>query len=48
MLHRLRLRRGFTLVEWMAAMAIVAILAALSVTFMLYGGGRARVTNGWP
>lgn len=45
MLHRLTLRRGFTLVEWMAAMAIVAILAALSVTFMLYGGGRARVNN---
>jgi len=38
MLHRLTLRRGFTLVEWMAAMAIVAILAALSVTFMLYVG----------
>ncbi len=45
MLHRLTLRRGFTLVEWMAATAIVAILAALSVTFLLYGGGRARVNN---
>jgi prepilin-type N-terminal cleavage/methylation domain-containing protein len=45
MLHRLTLRRGFTLVEWMAAMAILAILASLSVAFMLYGGGRARVNN---
>jgi len=45
MLHRLTLRRGFTLVEWMAAMAILAILASLSVTWMIYGGGRARVNN---
>jgi prepilin-type N-terminal cleavage/methylation domain-containing protein len=45
MIHRLTLRRGFTLVEWMAAMAILAILASLSVTFMVYGGGRARVNN---
>jgi prepilin-type N-terminal cleavage/methylation domain-containing protein len=45
MLHRLTLRRGFTLVEWMAAMAIIAILASLSVTLMIYGGGRARVNN---
>jgi prepilin-type N-terminal cleavage/methylation domain-containing protein len=43
--HRLSLRTGFTLVEWMAAMAIIAILASLSVTFMLYGGGRSRVNN---
>jgi prepilin-type N-terminal cleavage/methylation domain-containing protein len=42
---RNRLRRGFTLIEVMTAVVIVIILAALSVTYMMYGMGKARVNN---
>ncbi|MDY7227649.1 pilus assembly FimT family protein [Hyalangium rubrum] len=45
MLARTRLRRGFTLLELMTAVAIIAILAGLSFTAMSYGTGRARVNN---
>jgi prepilin-type N-terminal cleavage/methylation domain-containing protein len=42
---RSRLRRGFTLLEVMTAVVILLILAALAVTFMVYGMGRARMNN---
>lgn len=45
MLARIRHRRGFTLIELMTAVAIIAVLAALSVTAMSYGVGRARMNN---
>ncbi|WP_224361584.1 pilus assembly FimT family protein [Hyalangium versicolor] len=42
---RSRLRRGFTLLEVMTAVVILIILAALSVSFMVYGMGKARMNN---
>ena len=42
---RSRLRRGFTLIEVMTAVVIVIILAALAVTYMVYGMGKARMNN---
>ncbi|WP_224244694.1 pilus assembly FimT family protein [Hyalangium gracile] len=42
---RSRLRRGFTLIEVMTAVVILIILAALAVTFMVYGMGKARMNN---
>ncbi|WP_224248990.1 pilus assembly FimT family protein [Hyalangium gracile] len=42
---RTRLRRGFTLIEVMTAVVILIILAALAVTFMVYGMGKARMNN---
>jgi prepilin-type N-terminal cleavage/methylation domain-containing protein len=42
---RYRIRRGFTLIEVMTAVVIIIILAALSVTFMVYGMGKARMNN---
>jgi prepilin-type N-terminal cleavage/methylation domain-containing protein len=42
---RYRLRRGFTLIEVMTAVVIIIILAALSVSFMVYGMGKARMNN---
>jgi len=42
---RSRLRKGFTLIELMTAVAIVAVLASLAVTVMVYGTGRARMNN---
>lgn len=42
---RSRLRKGFTLIELMTAVAIIAVLAALALTVMVYGSGRARVNN---
>ncbi len=38
-------RKGFTLIELMTAVAIIAVLAALAVTLMVYGVGRARMNN---
>lgn len=40
-----RHRRGFTLLEVMTAVVIVLILAALAVTYMVYGMGKARMNN---
>jgi prepilin-type N-terminal cleavage/methylation domain-containing protein len=45
LLARSRVRRGFTLIEMMTAVAIVAILASLAVTYMMYGMGKARMNN---
>lgn len=45
MLTHSRLRRGFTLLEVMAAVVILIILSALAATFMVYGMGRARMNN---
>jgi prepilin-type N-terminal cleavage/methylation domain-containing protein len=42
---RSRLRKGFTLIELMTAVAIIAVLASLAVTVMVYGTGRARMNN---
>lgn len=42
---RSRLRKGFTLIELMTAVAIIAVLASLAVTVMVYGTGKARMNN---
>ncbi len=42
---RSRLYRGVTLIELMTAVAIIAVLASLAVTLMVYGTGRARMNN---
>jgi prepilin-type N-terminal cleavage/methylation domain-containing protein len=42
--HR-RHRRGFTLLEVMTAVVIMLILAALAVTYQVYGTGKARMNN---
>ncbi|MFL5346790.1 MAG: Tfp pilus assembly protein FimT/FimU [Hyalangium sp.] len=40
-----RHRRGFTLIEVMTAVVIIIILAALAVSYMVYGMGKARMNN---
>jgi prepilin-type N-terminal cleavage/methylation domain-containing protein len=45
MLAHTRLRRGFTLLEVMTAVVIIIILAALAVTYRVYGMGKARMNN---
>ncbi|WP_224364323.1 pilus assembly FimT family protein [Hyalangium versicolor] len=45
MVARARLRRGFTLLEVMTTVVILIILAALAVTFMVFGTGKARMNN---
>jgi prepilin-type N-terminal cleavage/methylation domain-containing protein len=45
MLVRSRFHRGFTLLEVMTAVVIILILAALAVTYRVYGMGRARMNN---
>ncbi len=38
-------RRGFTLIEVMTAVVILIILAALAVSYMIFGMGKARMNN---
>lgn len=40
-----RHRRGFTLIEVMTAVVIIIILAALAVSYMVYGMGKVRMNN---
>jgi prepilin-type N-terminal cleavage/methylation domain-containing protein len=45
LLAHTRRTRGFSLLEVMTAVAIIGLLAAMAVTAMAYGTGRARMDN---